>query len=153
MTDLFTEPKVQLARKRLRVFAIFIDYLLFGVLVTIIANYFGERRFENGTFSVHIEGWPTLLLLAAWVLLFPVLENRNGQTLGKMLMKIRVVAIDGSKASFGQCLVRHLFDIIDALFLGLVGILVASNNSMQQRVGDLVAKTIVVSADYNSWGI
>jgi len=45
----------------------------------------------------------------------------------------------------GNCIVRHLFDLVDVFpFFGIVGLIVAGSNNLKQRVGDLVARTIVV---------
>jgi uncharacterized RDD family membrane protein YckC len=48
--------------------------------------------------------------------------------------------------SFSQnTFVRHFFDFIDNFpFLGIVGLIVASNNNLKQRVGDLLGKTVVI---------
>ena len=77
--------------------------------------------------------------------MFPVIEGLKGQTVGKMLLGIKVIKNDYAKSSISHSIIRHLFDMVDYLpFFGIVGIIVASNNDLKQRVGDLVAKTIVV---------
>ena len=42
----------------------------------------------------------------------------EGQTIGKKLVKIKVVKIDGYQASFGDYLIRWLFRIIENNMLG-----------------------------------
>lgn len=49
---------------------------------------------------------------------------------------------DYTDSSIGTSIARHLFDPIDMMCL--IGLIVASTNSKKQRIGDLVAKTVVV---------
>lgn len=148
MTDFLTELETNppLAKKRVRYFAALTDYLVFFVAFVFIAVTLGESyTTDEGTFKFNVEGWPAVLLFAVWFLISPVLESLNGQTLGKMLFKITVVKQDYSKASLRNTFARHFFDFIDNFpFLGIVGLIVASNNNLKQRVEDLVGKTIVI---------
>ena len=57
-------------------------------------------------------------------------------------MGVKVVRKNYSDGGVGASIVRHLFDIVDSFFL--VGIIVAATNPLRQRVGDLVAGTIVI---------
>jgi uncharacterized RDD family membrane protein YckC len=69
----------------------------------------------------------------------------RGQTLGKRLLRLRVVDARGLRLSFTQCLLRNLLRFIDALpFAYAVGGVAALLNSRGQRLGDLVAGTLVV---------
>ncbi|MFE3458253.1 RDD family protein [Nocardiopsis aegyptia] len=82
------------------------------------------------------------IFLAYWVLV-PVMSVK-GQTLGMMLMGIRVVRGDGTRVSAARHLVRVLLFIVDGILSGLVGLLVILGTERNQRVGDLVADTLVV---------
>ncbi len=76
----------------------------------------------------------------------------NGQSFGKMVMKIRVVKMDGSELSLGSCLLRWLFRIIDVLFLGgAVAIISIIASNKAQRIGDIVAGTLVVKLTNNNF--
>lgn len=69
----------------------------------------------------------------------------RGQTLGKRLLKLRVVDARGLRLDFTQCLLRNLLRFVDALpFAYAVGGITALLNSRGQRLGDLVAGTLVV---------
>lgn len=69
----------------------------------------------------------------------------NGQSLGKKLMKIKVVSIDGAQASTGQYFIRWVFRIIDfTLTANLLGFLCVAVSEKKQRVGDIVAGTTVI---------
>jgi uncharacterized RDD family membrane protein YckC len=147
MDYLFEETHPKLAQTRQRYAAALIDYLLYLTIIFAMVFYFGEKGTTDSDGTVHgqVNGFPALLVFASWFLLFPVAEGLSQQTIGKALFGIRVVKIDYSKASMGSCLVRHLFDFVDYMpGFGIVGLLVAKNNEKKQRVGDLVAKTIVI---------
>lgn len=71
----------------------------------------------------------------------------NGQSFGKMAMKIRAIKIDGSELRFIDCFIRWLFRLVDFnLPIGgtLVGFLTVIIGGKGQRVGDIVAKTTVM---------
>lgn len=68
----------------------------------------------------------------------------EGQTLGKRIMKIKVVKIDGYQASFGDYLIRWIFRIMDVYFL-FMGLFVMLFNGRRQRVGDIAAGTSVIT--------
>ncbi len=70
----------------------------------------------------------------------------SGQTPGKRWLKLRVIREDGRPITFWEACVRNLlrtFDMMPAPFysIGLISVFV---NSRDQRVGDLVAGTVVV---------
>lgn len=69
----------------------------------------------------------------------------RGQTLGKRLLGIRVVDIQGLRLAFSQVAIRNLFRMIDILpGFYLVGGVAMLLNRRHQRLGDLAANTIVV---------
>ncbi|MFB9056379.1 RDD family protein [Mariniflexile ostreae] len=67
----------------------------------------------------------------------------EGQTLGKKMMKIRVVKIDGFQASFSDYVVRWFFRIVDIYIFGL-GFFIISSSKKSQRLGDMAAGTAVI---------
>ncbi len=69
----------------------------------------------------------------------------NGQSFGKMALKIKVAKLDGSEPTFGNYLIRWIFRIIDINFYGLPAIVTIVVNGKGQRIGDIVAKTSVIS--------
>jgi uncharacterized RDD family membrane protein YckC len=72
------------------------------------------------------------------------MEAWRGQTLGKMVVGIKVVREDGSPVGIWQALVRSVLRVVDGLFVGVVGALLIATSRKQQRLGDRVARTIVV---------
>jgi len=73
-----------------------------------------------------------------------VLESiMDGQTIGKRLLKIRVVKIDGYQATLSDYVVRWFFRIVDIYLFGL-GFFVMVFSKKTQRLGDLAAGTAVI---------
>jgi uncharacterized RDD family membrane protein YckC len=69
----------------------------------------------------------------------------NGQSWGKKIMKIKVVKIDGSQATFSSFFIRWIFRIVDVtLFFGAISTIVIILNGKGQRLGDIVANTTVI---------
>lgn len=79
-----------------------------------------------------------------WGILFVRSEGRSGRSPGKTLLGIRVVGEDLQPCGAGRALVRNLFGFIDGFPFGLLGTLCAALTVRAQRVGDLVARTIVI---------
>lgn len=69
----------------------------------------------------------------------------NGQSLGKKIMGIRVISLNGEQASFGQYLIRWLFRMLDFTFTnGLLALIMVAATEKRQRLGDKVAGTTLV---------
>ena len=70
----------------------------------------------------------------------------DGQTLGKRILKIQVVKIDGYQASLSDFLIRWFFRIIDLnMMMGLIGLITIVTSKKSQRLGDMTAGTSVIS--------
>ena len=69
----------------------------------------------------------------------------RGQTLGKRLLRLRVIDAQGMRLHLNQIVIRNLLRFIDVLpFFYMAGGLAALLNKHGQRLGDLAANTIVV---------
>jgi uncharacterized RDD family membrane protein YckC len=69
----------------------------------------------------------------------------HGQTLGKRLLRLRVMDEQGLRLQFSQIVIRNLLRFVDSLpGLYLVGGLACLFNKRAQRLGDFAANTIVV---------
>lgn len=94
------------------------------------------------------DAWAIYLLVSLPAFLYYVLLETfmNGKTVGKMLLKTRVVKLDGSKPSFANYFVRWILRIIDVVLTTGAGaaitILMKGNG---QRIGDIAAGTTVIS--------
>jgi len=69
----------------------------------------------------------------------------RGQTLGKRLLRLRVMDVQGLRLQFSQIMIRNLFRFIDSFpLLYTLGGVVCFLTKRAQRLGDLAANTIVV---------
>ncbi|OUR92352.1 RDD family protein [Flavobacteriales bacterium 34_180_T64] len=74
----------------------------------------------------------------------------DGQTLGKRIMKIKVVKIDGYQASLADFIVRWFFRIVDLnMMSGVVALIAIVTSKKSQRLGDMTAGTSVISLKNN----
>jgi uncharacterized RDD family membrane protein YckC len=129
-----------------RVVATLVDYLVFALVGTAMAYYFGTFAVHD-TFGVefHLTGvaWAvwTALIAAYYVLM----EGYLGQTLGKMVVGIKVVGegsaeVPGLKAAA----IRTLLRLVDGLAAYLVAFVAVQVTPERQRLGDMAARTLVV---------
>jgi uncharacterized RDD family membrane protein YckC len=129
-----------------RVLAIIVDGLVLGVLFWVMSLIFGTSSAEGGMASASLGTLGTLLYLILAFAYFTLLEGNRGQTLGKMLLGIKVVREDnGEVPGLGAAAIRTVLRLIDVLpfayIVGYISILVTSKN---QRLGDMAANTLVV---------
>ncbi len=69
----------------------------------------------------------------------------NGQTIGKMIFKLRVVKTDNSRVSFLNYLLRWVFRVIDIfLTIGGCAVVCIALTDRSQRLGDVLASTTVI---------
>jgi hypothetical protein len=101
-----------------------------------------ESAFEGSETAGAIAG---LVLLTLWFNYFAFCEWRWGQTIGKSMLGLRVMAIDGGRLSWNAAAIRNLFRIVE-LPLALVGVdwAIVNRSARRQRLGDRAADTIVV---------
>jgi len=87
-----------------------------------------------------------LLSFAFYIAYYTYLEGSRGQTIGKMITRIKVVSEDGRPISMDQAFKRNILRIIDGLFAYLIGAVLIWRSDKQQRLGDSYARTVVVKA-------
>src|ERR1019366_5299022 len=92
----------------------------------------------------------------------------HGQTIGKKLMNIRVISLDGGEPQLSQYLVRWMFKafewpfffgytiltrgslivyIIITGFFGIIVVIIIAVSKRNQRIGDFAANTVVVNTE------
>ena len=124
-----------------RALALFIDMLVMtfaSLLLWGLQSLIMPSVFEV---SVYFTIVPLVLL---YTLAFEQLNN--GQSLGKMALKIRVIRMDGEKINFLDYLMRWIFRALDIYAsFGGVAILSIVSSASSQRLGDLLANTVVVN--------
>src|SRR5690606_34120369 len=128
-----------------RIVAFLIDGLIlymYAYLVSLISNAIGFIYEDTWT----QRGLAALIFLPAMFYSLLMHSLFNGQTVGKMLMKMRVVRLDGAPVHWSNLLVRWMLRLVDIwIFLGSIGILSILFSDKRQRVGDAAAGTVVIS--------
>lgn len=159
--DFKVAPFMRRVGARLIDYAIIVAYVLIGMWLL-------DKSIGSGWFSL---GWLTTLFFLPPFLYQLLCEIfLNGQSVGKKLLRLKVIAADGGQPSISQYLIRWLFLTIDIpsvwivlaisfqvipwwwiifIFSGLVCIIVTPYS---QRIGDLVAGTILIDTrNHTSW--
>ena len=130
------------AGKGVRVAEGIIDLAITFVILWIVASFTGQTT-ENG---FHLTGAPAFIGLGISIVYFVVMEALFGATVGKLLLKLRVVKADGSPIGWRESIVRNVLRVIDGFALYLIGFIVLCATAKQQRIGDLAAGSVVVKA-------
>jgi uncharacterized RDD family membrane protein YckC len=68
----------------------------------------------------------------------------QGQSIGKMIMNMQVVKLDGSSPTLSSYLMRWLLFLIDGPLTSYMGLIVMVLTRNNQRLGDLAAGTVVI---------
>jgi len=136
----------------IRFVAILIDLIILGIIGSILFALFGASAITvdqvTNTATITSTYWAILALeLIIAFLYYTILEGHGGQTVGKMIVKLRVVReVDGSPIGYGAAAVRTVLRIIDGIFAYLIGAILIWTSDKKQRLGDRVAHTVVVKA-------
>ncbi len=132
-----------------RVMAFLFDQMILGPLIYIALDITGLIADTPDTTlsdarAVAMAG----LVYVINVLYFFLQEAFGGQTIGKRVVGIRVVRVGGAPLTVGRAFVRNALRCVDSMYVLLVvGFAVMFFTPRKQRVGDLVAGTIVVQAE------
>ncbi|HEV2884549.1 MAG TPA: RDD family protein [Pyrinomonadaceae bacterium] len=123
-----------------------LSIILMIIAFTILANVssFGEELSNAPKWVKALLIVVVFLIFSAYFAFFEWIWN--GQTPGKRLLKLRVIREDGRPITFWEAAVRNLlrtFDMMPAPFysIGLISVFLSLSD---QRVGDVVAGTVVV---------
>jgi len=132
-----------LASPLTRALAYAIDLAAIATVTTVLAQSLQILAIVGADWAAAFAVLFTFLVSMAYGIL---LEWRwRGQTLGKRVMRLRVIDAGGLRLEFTQVVVRNLLRAVDMLpILHLVGGSVALATRKCQRLGDLAAGTIVV---------
>jgi uncharacterized RDD family membrane protein YckC len=136
-----------------RILAFGVDLLIMVAYVTtfyMLLNYSGLQDV-----LARSDGWSQIAVQS--IIFLPVMFYSlifetffEGQSLGKKLVRIKVVKIEGYQASFGDYLIRWLFRMIDIVISsGVIGFVSVIMNKKAQRLGDMAAGTAVITLRNN----
>lgn len=154
----------EIAEFHKRLLAYIIDFVLLIIFL------FSMKYLLYDAFRLGFEQNAGLDILAISIpmLLYSLLTElwMNGQTVGKKLMSIRVISLEGGEPTFGQYILRWItkffewpfffgyiafsnanvlvYTFITALF-GIAVVIIISISPRNQRLGDIVAGTVIVN--------
>jgi uncharacterized RDD family membrane protein YckC len=135
-----------------RVVQYLIDAFLVGLIPSLISIPFDR---SNSTFIHVLGGIVAFVVFAVIGFLYWVLftHRQDGQTLGMKLLGLRVISKGGGPANMAQLTIRWICLILDAIpytwpFTGLVGFIVILCSRDRQRIGDHLARTLVVKSGF-----
>ncbi len=128
-----------------RVLATIVDGILLVIVFIILAMLFGQTSTSGASANASIGTLPTLLLTVLSFAYYIVMEGYMGQTVGKMVVGIKVVREGSSEApGLGKAAIRTVLRIVDGFFGYLVGFITVLVSGKNQRLGDMAAGTLVV---------
>ena len=118
--------------------------ILMVIAFILIANY--------SNFSEQVTNAPKWVIAVLIVVVFLIFSSYfaffewiwNGQTPGKRWLKLRVIREDGRPVTFWEAAVRNLLRPLDMWPLYSIGLISVFVSASDQRVGDMVAGTVVV---------
>jgi uncharacterized RDD family membrane protein YckC len=140
-------PTPENASTKARAIALGIDALIGLAAFILLAILYGGISSSNGLFRIKISGPPLLMATVLWLAYMTWMEGKNGASIGKRAMGLRVVMEDGEPVTLEAALTRNLMRFLDAfpyVVPYVVGAYAISNSPKMQRFGDRVAETIVV---------
>ncbi len=132
-----------------RLLAQIIDLLVKAAYVFFMVFMF--EIFDLTNIFVGLDTWSIIAIysvLGMPIMFYSLVQESlwEGKTIGKKLMKMRVIKLDGYQASFGDYLIRWLFRIVEiSIGNGIIALIAIIANSKNQRLGDMAAGTSVIS--------
>ena len=158
----------EIAEFHKRLFAYLIDFTLL-VLYYIAMKYVYYGGFDAVSEDVLRNNMGLdILTISVPMLLYSLVTEvtMHGQTIGKKLMNIRVISLDGGEPELSQYMVRWMFKafewpfffgytiisrgsllvyIVITGFFGIIVVIIIAVSKRNQRLGDLAANTVVVN--------
>jgi uncharacterized RDD family membrane protein YckC len=119
---------------------------LMAIAFTVVADYssIGDKLTNAPKWVYAVLILTVFLIVSGYFAFFEWLWS--GQTPGKRWLKLRVIREDGRPITFFEAAVRNLlrsFDMMPAPFYS-IGLISVFSSTRDQRVGDMVAGTVVV---------
>ncbi len=132
-----------------RVAAAVIDSLIILLLLVVVAKVLGDEGETKRSVWAETSGSPRAVFFLLTLAYFLAAELVWAQTIGKRVMKIRVVGLDGAKLTPVAAVIRNVVRIVDWLpglyIVGAIALFTIGNKTA--RLGDMAAKTKIVADD------
>lgn len=127
-----------------RILALAIDLFIFFLylyIVDLLTSIASEVFEDDWT----IYGVQSLLFLPIMFYSLVMHILFNGRTVGKMIVKTRVVRVDGAPVHWSNYLVRWMLRLVDLWLFPAVGLISILFSRKSQSIGDAAAGTVVIS--------
>ena len=125
-----------------RILAYIIDALLLWISIGLVSAFFG-LAFEWSQTREYAVLSSMIIIFLFYNLISEIWLD--GQTLGKKLMKIKTVKLDGREMKMNDYLVRWAFRSLDIyLSIGSLALMLISSTEKNQRMGDILSNTVVI---------
>lgn len=137
-----------------RILAYFIDLIIKIAYVSVVIAIFTgistsggigfEDNFDTDPWSV----MAIIIIIGAPVFFYTIISETllNGQTIGKKIVKIQVVKIDGYRATFLDFFIRWVMRFVDInIFSGVVALVAIGSSKKHQRLGGMASGTGVIT--------
>lgn len=162
------ELEFEIAEAHKRLFAYLIDFcILLLFFMSMKYFYYGGFNLTSAE-SLQSHVGLDILTISIPMLLYSLVCDvmMHGQTIGKKIMKIRVISLDGGEPSISQYVIRWMFKVFEWPFFfgytffslqsilayiiitgfwGIVVLIFIAVSKKNQRVGDMAANTVVVN--------
>tara|TARA_R110002096_G_scaffold329006_2_gene523015 strand:- start:6880 stop:7629 length:750 start_codon:yes stop_codon:yes gene_type:complete len=132
-----------------RIVASIIDGIVIFAYYMLVVFGFGLLMGSNLFTPAASEGyiWVFILVLSIPVFLYHLVSEVlwQGKTVGKWLIGLQVVKVDGTNPDLSNYLIRWMFRLIEiSMAFGLIAFVTILVNGKGQRLGDIAAKTCVI---------
>jgi uncharacterized RDD family membrane protein YckC len=128
-----------------RMLAFTLDLLVVGTIVSVAKQILAPLGFFGQDFSNAVAVVASFVISLAYMMAAEWLWR--GQTVGKRLLRLRVVDAAGLRLETSQVIVRNLMRLVDILpAFYLLGGITCVVSRHRQRLGDLAAGTVVIRA-------
>jgi uncharacterized RDD family membrane protein YckC len=118
--------------------ASFLDMVLYYIYALAVASIF-----DNFSFAFIL---PVIYLLSFMLYYILMEQYAGGQTLGKKVVRIRVVRTDGQPLTLVDSAMRAFLLLFEGFFtLGTLAILISGTSRLRQRIGDVASDTVVIN--------
>ncbi|CAH7339808.1 RDD family protein [Vibrio chagasii] len=146
-------PTVVLASRWFRFWAFIIDGLIYAAAMIPVVLYTDlfDRAASNGTIDLHeqimvfVYGWVMFLLCHGYLL------QNKGQTIGKNVMEIAIVDMDGKQLGLFNIVIKRILPMSIFVYIPVVGQYISTLDYLfalrkdRRCLHDLIAGTQVVS--------
>jgi uncharacterized RDD family membrane protein YckC len=128
-----------------RILATIVDVIIFSIFYWLVAMLLGSTSVEGGSIAFSLGALGSLIYFVGIFAYYLFMEGYLGQTVGKMLLGIKVVREDnGGVPGLGAAAWRTVLRVIDGILFYAVAFVSVQVTEKNRRLGDMAAHTLVV---------